>query len=219
MSGRRSSVDSSARRAASSARRASKRRDFAVPTGISRIAAISASGRPSRWWRTRIARWSTGERRAGRRRGRPRRRGVTIRCGCGVGQRDDLRRRDLADPPPAAGPERHPRGVDGDPLQPRLEPLGLAEARQLAPRGNERLLGGVAGVGLVAENRAGQSVHGIHPGADDRLERVEVTVPGPVDQRPVDRGSDRRVPPGRSPIRCRSRGRGSRDARPRLRNG
>jgi hypothetical protein len=40
------------------------------------------------------------------------------------------------------------------------------------------------------------SVHGIHPGANDELERVQVGVPGPVDQRPVDRGSDARIPPG-----------------------
>ena len=111
-----------------------------------------------------------------------------------LGEGGDLRRRDLPDPPPAAGTERHSRRVDGDALEPRLELVGFAQARQLAPRGDERLLGGVAGVGLVAEDRAGQSVHGIHPGADDRLERVEVAVAGPVDDRPVDRGSDRRLP-------------------------
>ncbi|HET7473740.1 MAG TPA: hypothetical protein VFJ71_11490, partial [Candidatus Limnocylindrales bacterium] len=62
---------------------------------------------------------------------------------------------------------------------------------------------------LIAEDREGESVHGIHPSADDQLERVAVTVPGPVDDRPVDRGSDARLLPTRSPIRCRPRRIGS----------
>jgi hypothetical protein len=70
----------------------------------------------------------------------------------------------------------------------------------VAPRGDERLLGGIAGICFVAEDRVGQSVHGIHPGSNELLERIEVAVAGPVDDRPVGRGVDRVPPMTRSTI-------------------
>jgi hypothetical protein len=83
---------------------------------------------------------------------------------------------------------RHPGRVDGHPLEPRIESVGITHATDLPPGRDERVLGGVAGVGLVAEDRVAESVDGIHPGANDLLERVEVAGAGPVDERPVSRG-------------------------------
>ena len=92
--------------------------------------------------------------------------GAAVRRGA-TRQRDHLGRWDLPDAATAAGTERHSRRVHRDALEPGLELVGVAESRQLSPSRDERLLGGVAGVGLVTEDRAGQSVHGIHPSADD----------------------------------------------------
>ena len=168
--------------------------DFAVPSGISRTAAIAASGlsfevvededRP-------LVDREAAKRGVEEARivvGAAARRGVTR-------ERVHLGRRDLPNAAPAAGTERHSRRVHRDALEPRLELVRVAESGQLSPRGDERLLGGVASVGLVIEDRAGQSVHGIHPATNDRLERIEVAVACPVDDRPVNRGSDRRNPP------------------------
>ena len=89
----------------------------------------------------------------------------------------------------------HPCGIDGHSLEPGVESLGIAELSDLPPRSDERVLGGVAGIGFVAEDGEREAVDGIHSGADDLLERVEVAVAGPVDERPVGRGLDR-LPPG-----------------------
>jgi hypothetical protein len=101
---------------------------------------------------------------------------------------------DLPDPPARSGAERHPCGVHRDPLEPRVKAISLPKLGELAPRRDERLLGGVSGICLVSEDREGQSVHRIHPGTNDRLERVEVTEASPVDERRVGRGCDRSPP-------------------------
>jgi hypothetical protein len=118
----------------------------------------------------------------------------------GVRHPPDPAGRDLADAASTSRSVGHPRRVDRDPLEPRVEAIRLAQVPDLPPRGDERLLRGVAGIGLVAQDGEGQSVHGIGPGAHDLLERVEVAVAGPVDDRPVGRGADRLPPEARSTI-------------------
>ena len=117
-----------------------------------------------------------------------------------IGHHPDPAGHDLTDAASASRSVGHPRSVDRDPLEPRVEAIGLAQVPDLPPRGDERLLRGVAGIGLVAQDGEGQSVHGIGPGAHDLLERVEVAVAGPVGDRPVGRGADRLPPEARSTI-------------------
>ena len=110
-----------------------------------------------------------------------------------VGRLDDAAHpahRDLAHAAPASCAIRLPGGVDRNPLQPGVEPLRLADLADLPPGGDERVLGGVARVGLVAEDRVGQAVDGIHAGTHELLERGEVALAGSVDERQVGRGSD-----------------------------
>jgi hypothetical protein len=125
--------------------------------------------------------------------------GVGAWSGAHPVKRGDFGRANFADASPAASPHRHPRRVDGDSLDPGIESVRVAEPTNLAPRDDERLLGGIAGVGLVTEDRSGESVHGIHPSANNQLERIKVACSGPIDDRPVDLGSDR-VSLLRSPI-------------------
>ena len=83
---------------------------------------------------------------------------------------------------------RHPRRVDRHALEPRVELARVAHGSDLPPRRDERVLGGIARIGLVAEDRDAQSVHAIHPDTHDLLERVEVAVASPFDERSVCRG-------------------------------
>jgi hypothetical protein len=49
-------------------------------------------------------------------------------------------------------------------------------------------LRGVTRIGLVTEDRHRQPIHTIHPDTHDLLERVEVAVAGPFDERSICRG-------------------------------
>ncbi len=64
--------------------------------------------------------------------------------------------------------------VDEEAPQPGLEPGRVAEAGQLAPRSDERLLGGVVGPVGVAEDRARERVHPVDVRVRERRERVVV---------------------------------------------
>jgi hypothetical protein len=72
---------------------------------------------------------------------------VGVHVGSGLGDDRSLPRevdpgdRDLANAATTACPQCHSRSIDGDPLKPRIELLGLAQARQLSPGRYERLLG------------------------------------------------------------------------------
>ncbi len=50
-------------------------------------------------------------------------------------------------------PVRHPSGVDRHALQPGVEMVGVPHGADLTPRGDEGLLGRVARVGLIGEDR------------------------------------------------------------------
>jgi hypothetical protein len=72
----------------------------------------------------------------------------------------------------------HPAGVRDDPSQPCVEPIGVAEAMQAAPRGDERLLRRVLRIWRVPQDRVGGPVHGIDLLADQHLEGVAITGAG-----------------------------------------
>jgi len=54
--------------------------------------------------------------------------------------------------PAAATPDLAVTRVDEEPVQPRVEPLGIAKSRQLAPRQHERLLDGILGRAEIAQD-------------------------------------------------------------------
>jgi hypothetical protein len=112
----------------------------------------------------------------------------------------DAAGRDLAHTPAPSSAVGHPGHIDRDALEPRVEAGGIAQAADLPPRGHERVLSGIARISFIAEDREREAVDGIHSGADDLLERIEVAVAGPVDERPVSRGLDRLPPRTRSTI-------------------
>jgi hypothetical protein len=85
---------------------------------------------------------------------------------------------------------RHACGIDRHALQPALESVDIPKSTDLAPRGDECLLGGIGRIGFVAEDRERQSMHSVHPGTHDLLERIEVAFAGSFDERAVDRGRD-----------------------------
>ena len=60
---------------------------------------------------------------------------------------------DLTNPTTPARSMRHPCRVDRHAPQPRVEPIRAAYGANLPPRRDERVLGGVARIGLVAEDR------------------------------------------------------------------
>ena len=45
-------------------------------------------------------------------------------------------------------------GIHQEPMEPRLEALGIAQGADVAPCGDERLLGRILGRGLVVEDQA-----------------------------------------------------------------
>ena len=59
---------------------------------------------------------------------------------------------DLADALPLS--ELCAAGIDEDPAQPRVEAVGIAQPCELPPRRDEGVLGGVARIGVVAEDGA-----------------------------------------------------------------
>jgi hypothetical protein len=74
----------------------------------------------------------------------------------GVLHRDVSRAKvDLADAPPL--PERVATLVDEGSVQPRVEPIGVAQCRQLYPGCDECVLCGLVRIGFVAEDRSGGS--------------------------------------------------------------
>ena len=56
----------------------------------------------------------------------------------------------------AAAAEPIPADVDQDPIEPGVETRRVAQCRRRAPGQDQRILGGVLGLGLIAEDQAGQ---------------------------------------------------------------
>ena len=85
-------------------------------------------------------------------------------------------------------------GVHDEAPQPGVEAVRVAEPRDLAPGADERLLGGVLGAIRVAEDQAGQGVQAGRAAADERRERVVVTVHRATDVRGAHRAVRPRLP-------------------------
>jgi hypothetical protein len=90
--------------------------------------------------------------------------------------------RDLADDPASAAADRGAAGVDDDPPEPGAEVVRVAKLRQIAPGSKEDLLGRIARIGLVAENRQSCPEGGGKPAIDNGGERLAVPATGSFDQ-------------------------------------
>ena len=75
-----------------------------------------------------------------------------------------------------AAPALHPGGVRDDAIEPGIERPGVPESRQLAPGGDEGVLGRVRGIRLVRQDRPGEAIAAIDPGGDQHVERRPVAV-------------------------------------------
>ena len=187
-------VHTSSSIAFSSAPRAACSRDLTVPTGIPSDRAISATGRSSTWWRTRIIRscgrmrskprpiasWSTTSSNAVRAR---RSGGGSGSCGISpgwIGATDTSRRRT---PVPAG----HQRRVGDDPVEPAVERRRIAQARELSPGCQERVLGCVGSVRVVGQDGPGEAVAAIDPGIDEDAECRRIAGAGATNERVVGR--------------------------------
>jgi hypothetical protein len=79
--------------------------------------------------------------------------------------------------------ELHPAAVDEDTTQPGVELVEVAQSGQVLPGGHARVLGRIAGVGVVADDRPRGSEQPVDPRRDERLEGVAVAGSGALDQR------------------------------------
>ncbi len=178
--------------------RAACSRHLAVPTGIPRERAISATGRSSTWCRTRIIR-SFGRRRSNARAIASlstnssiavRARGSCGGSGPGVGSSGYAGRTDTSRSRP-----RCRRAINAAFATIRLsQPSKAAGSRRRGScrqADDERVLGRVGGVGIVGEDRPGEAVAAIDPGIDEHLERRRVAGASAPNERVV--GRRRRV--------------------------
>ena len=69
-------------------------------------------------------------------------------------------------------------GVDREPMDPGVEPIGIAEPGQVPPRPDERVLHRVAGQVLVAEDQASHGLETADRGVEEQGEGVMVASPG-----------------------------------------
>ena len=60
-------------------------------------------------------------------------------------------------------------GVDHDAVEPRIEPVGVAEARVIAPGSCESVMGRILGLLYVAENQAGEPIGRVEAILDEML--------------------------------------------------
>ena len=74
-----------------------------------------------------------------------------------------------------------------DPPEPRLESLRIAEARQLTPGRDERLLDGILGAVEVAQDALGHGEQPVGIGARQEAEGLSVSVPRRLDQLSIQR--------------------------------
>jgi hypothetical protein len=82
--------------------------------------------------------------------------------------------------------ESHPALGHQDPVEPGLEVARVIEVRELAPRGDDHMVGCVRRLRLVAEDRRGQAVGIGEDVHGDRVERARVAVAGASNQSRID---------------------------------
>ena len=73
-------------------------------------------------------------------------------------------------------------GMHEEPMGPGLEPIGIPELREMPPRIEQRLLGGVLGEVRVTQDPARHRVQGVADAFDELVERLFVAVHRPLDE-------------------------------------
>ena len=134
----------------------------------------SAAGRPRSGARPRARAARARARRAGRNRRRRQ-----SRCG------DHVVERDLADATPSRPAGLGQAEPDDEPVGPGLEPVGVSQARQLAPDGHERLLDRVVGLVRVVDDPVGGHVQARRRRPRECLVGVAVACLRLFDQPPI----------------------------------
>jgi len=132
----------------------------------------------------------------------------------GIPSRDLDRRGELDfDDTAATPPQDGQTGPDDDPVDPGIEPVGVAQARQIPPRLDECVLDRVARELRVPEDQASRRVQPRDDPADERGEGVMIALSGPLDESSL---VHRRSPVSARPfdrariLRCRLNAKGSR---------
>ena len=74
-------------------------------------------------------------------------------------------------------------------MQPGVEAVGIAERGEVAPGGDERLLGGVLGPMVVPQDQTGDGIEPADRGARQLRERPVIACHRPFDQVPMHRAS------------------------------
>ena len=74
-------------------------------------------------------------------------------------------------------------------MEPGLELVGIAQARETSPGGHEGLLGGILGPPFVAEDQPGDDIEPADRDACQLTERVLIARHRPLDEIPLHRGS------------------------------
>jgi len=136
---------------------------------------------------------------------------ITVRNEAGLVP--DRRRRDRVEfdfhRPAAAAANDVEAGVDGQSVEPGLESIWVAQAREVAPRSDVGVLDGVAGEVLVAKDQAGDRLEPRDRPADEQPEGVVIASACPFDEIPLVHGH-----PNDATIRLHSRVPASQTAKP-----
>lgn len=114
--------------------------------------------------------------------------GRRARRGQGLDRVEEVAGGDLADPPTPPPAQGLAAAVDDDPSQPGVEASGVTEPASVAPGIEDGVLGRVAGVGLVAEDRPGGPVDAVDPMFHQGPERRPVAGLGPLHEGDGDLG-------------------------------
>src|SRR5262245_46862348 len=78
-----------------------------------------------------------------------------------------------------------PTGIQEQPMQPRLEPIDVAQCRKVPPASDERLLDGVLRTVGIAEDEASRGIQPADRGACEHGERVMIAPPRPLHEVPL----------------------------------
>ena len=80
-------------------------------------------------------------------------------------------------------------GVDQQAVEPGVEAVGIAQAGDVRPGGDERLLGRILGLRLVAEDQPGDDVEPADRDARQLSERIVIARHRPLHEIPLHRAS------------------------------
>jgi hypothetical protein len=117
--------------------------------------------------------------------------------------------RDFGPPPPAVAGNVGAR-MQREPVEPGIEPVDIAQGRQIAPRTHQRVLCGILREVSVAEDQAGDGVQPIDGSASEHRERLAISTSSTLHKLGVHTGSlvERPIRPLYTVRRC-SKGWGS----------